>query len=211
MSSNNLIRWGGLALFLGAVLWAIQKISWTLLIGDQDPLTYPQPTATILWALGLVAVLLILLGLPAVYVHQARQAGRLGLIAFVVVFIGMALVTANAYFGTFIQAGLGDLILLAEEAGATVQEPAAAAAGFIISMLFYLLGWLLFGLASLTARVLPRWAAVLVLVGLVTGFLFIATSFPLLALPVTEIGIAGLGLALWQRRAKVLAEPTTVA
>ena len=211
MSSNNLIRWGGLVVFLGAVLWAVQKISWTLLIGDQDPLTYPQPTATILWVLGLVAALLILLGLPALYMHQARQAGRLGLIAFVVVFIGMALVTSNAYFGTFIQPGLVDLISLAEGAGVTVQEPAEAVAGFIISMLLYLLGWLLFGLSTLRARVLPRWATVVVLLGLVTGFLFIATTFPLLALPVTEIGIAGLGFALWQRKAEVLAEPATVA
>jgi len=211
MSSTNLIRWGGLAVFLGAVLWAMQKVSWTLIIGNQDPLTYPQPTATILWVLGLIAALLVLLGLPALYARQAKQAGRLGLIAFVVVFLGMALVVSNAYFGTFIQAGLADLIILAEEAGVTVQEPVAAAVGFVMAFLLYLLGWILLAVASLRARVLPRWAAVLVLAGLVLGFLFMATGFPLLAMPATEIGIAGLGFALWQRKAEVLAEPATVA
>lgn len=210
MSTSKLIRWGGLVVFLGAVLWAIQKIGWTLLIGDQDPLTYPQPTATILWVMGFIAALLILLGLPALYARQARQAGSLGLIAFVVVFIGMALVIGNTFFGVFIQAGLADLIILAEEAGVTVQEPVAAGIGLMTTLLLYTLGWLLFGLSSLKARVLPRWAAVVVLVGLVSGFLFLATNFPLLAMPVTEVGIAGLGFALWHRKAEVLAEPATV-
>lgn len=211
MSVSKLIRWGGLVVFLGAVLWAIQKVGWTLLIGDQDPLTYPQPTATILWVLGLIAALLILLGLPALYAHQARQAERMGLIAFVVVFLGMALVTSNGYFGTFIQPGLVDLISLAEGAGVTVQEPVAAGVGFMTTLGLYVLGWLLFGLASLRARVLPRWAVVLVLVGIVFGFLFMASGISLLALPITEIGIAGLGYALWHRKTEVLAEPATVA
>jgi hypothetical protein len=213
MSTLNLTRWGGLAVFLGSTLWAMQKIGWQLFIGNQEPLSYPQPAATILWIMGLMAAQLILLGLPALYAHQARQAGSLGAIAFVVVFIGMALVAGNAYFGVFIQASLFDLIILAEEAGVNVQEPVAAGIGFMTTLLLYTLGWLLFGLSSLRARVLPRWAAVVVLVGLVSGFLFLATSFVLLAFPVTEIGIAWLGYALWRKRGDVLAQvkPVTVS
>ena len=65
MSTNNLIRWGGIVLFLGGLLWGTQKIGWQLLIGNQDPIAYPQPTASILWVMGLVAALLVLMGLPA--------------------------------------------------------------------------------------------------------------------------------------------------
>ncbi len=211
MSSNNLIRWGGLVVFLGAVLWAVQKISWTLLIGDQDPLTYPQPTATILHTMGLLAALFVLLGLPALYARQAKEAGRLGLVAFVLVFLGMALVTGSTYFGTFFQAGVVDLINLAEGAGVSVQEPTAVGVSFVVTVGLYLLGWILFGLALFRARVLPRWAAVLVLVGLVSGFLFLATNFPLLALPVTEMGIAALGFALWREKGEVIAAQATAA
>lgn len=211
MSTSNLIRWGGLAVLLGGVMWGLQKIGWQLFIGGQDPRTYPQPAATTLWVMGLVAALLILIGLPALYARQAEQAGRLGLIAFLVVFTGMALVTGNAYFGTFIQSGLVDLIVLAEEAGVAVQEPAAAAAGFMIALLLYLLGWILFGLASLRARVLPRWAAGLVLAGLVLGFLFLATGITLLGLPLTEIGIAALGYALWREKEQALAKQASAA
>jgi hypothetical protein len=72
MSTFKLIRWGGLALLMGGILWGVQKMGWTLIIGDQDPRAYPQPGATILWFIGLVAALFILLGLPSLYARQAK-------------------------------------------------------------------------------------------------------------------------------------------
>jgi hypothetical protein len=209
MSTSILIRLGGLSVLLGGLLWGMQKIGWPLFLGGQDPRTYPQPAATVLWVMGLVAALLVLIGLPALYARQAVQAGRLGLIAFVLVFIGMALVTGNAYFGTFIQSGLVDLIVLAEGAGVTVQEPAAAAAGFMIALLLYLLGWIMFGLASLRARVLPRGAVSLVIAGIVLGIVFMATGILWLGVPAIELGFAWLGFALWRERGAVLVEPVT--
>ena len=207
MSAAKLIRWGGIALLLGGVLWGMQKIGWQLFIGERDPRGYPQPAATILWVMGLVAALLVLLGLPALYARQAKQAGSAGLIAFVVVFSGMALVIGIAYFGVFLQAGLVDLIVTAEAAGMTVQEPVAAAVGFIIALVAYTVGWLFFSLISLRARVLPRWAVALVIAGLALGFLFMASGISLLALPITEIGIASLGFALWREKGGAPAEP----
>jgi hypothetical protein len=127
-----------------------------------------------------------------------------------VLFVGIALVTANAYFGAFSQAGLVDLIVIAEEAGLTIEEPVAAGVGSFISMVLYVLGWLLFGLASLRAGLLPRPAAVLVIAGLVIAFLFLATGFAPLGLPVLEIGVAWLGFALWRERDGVR-EPVTLA
>lgn len=189
-------------MFLGSILWGIQKIGWQAFIGDADFRAYPQPEATVLWAMGLMAALLVLLGLPALYAHQAEQAGRLGAVAFVVAFLGMALAVSNAYFGTFLQSGLVNLIIDAEEAGVTVQEPVAAGVAFGISILLYALGWILFGVASIRARVLPRWGAGLVLAGLVLAFLFILTSIPWLGLPVIEIGIAWLGFAVWREAGK---------
>ena len=208
MPASKVIRWGGLALLLGGVLWGMQKIGWGLFIGEQDPRTYPQPEATILWVMVLVANLFVLLGLPALYARQAKQAGRAGLIAFVVVFTGMAFRTGNAYFGTFVQAGLVDLIIQVEEAGMTVQEPVAFGVGFLTALALYTLGWLFFGVVSLRTRVLPRWPVALVLVGLVSGILFLATGFSVLAVPVTDIGIAFLGWMLWQERGEITAQAT---
>lgn len=199
MSTAKLARYGGLAVFLGGALWALQRIGWTLLIGDSDPLGYPQPTATILWLLGLLVSILILIGLPALYAHQAQESGRLGLIAFVLIFSGMALVVGNAYFGSFVQAGLAELVSSAESAGIAVEEPAMAAVGFLLALLLQIVGWFLFGLVTFRARILPRWAAVMVMIGNpISLFMIMALGFLWWQVPIFEIGLAMLGLALWR-------------
>lgn len=141
------------------------------------------------------------------YLLQAEQAGNLGLIAFVVVFVGMALSTGMAWFGAFIQPGLQNLQVLAESAGVTMQEPVLAGVGFLVSLGLHVLGWILFGLISLKARVLPRWAVVLAMIGPVFWLLGEMTGF-FLPLPVFAIGVARLGFVLWQEKGKVLTEPS---
>lgn len=204
MTTGKLFGYGGMAVFLGGALWALQRIGWTVLIGDRDPLSYPQPTATILWLVGLVVSILILLGLPALYVRQAPQSGRFGLIAFVLVFSGMALVAGNAYFGAFIQAGLAELIDSAQAAGILVEEPAMAAVGFLAALALQIIGWLAFGLITFTAGVLPRWAAVLVMIGNpISLAMIMGLGLLWWQVPLFEVGLAALGLGLWreQRRA----------
>jgi hypothetical protein len=208
MSSSNLIRWGGLAVLLGGVLWGLHEVGWYFFVTDQHQHPYPQPQATIFWVIFLMANLFVLLGLPALYARQAEQAGTLGLIALVVVFFGMALSTGLAWFGAFIQPGLHELQGLAEGAGVTMQEPILAGVGFVVSLMLHVLGWILFGLASLRAGVLPRWAVVLAMVGPLFWLLSEATGFSL-PLPVFAIGLAWLGFALWREKGKVLAEPAT--
>lgn len=204
MSTTRLLRYGGLAVFLGAALWAVQRIGWTLLIGDREFFDYPQPTATVLWLLGLAVSILILLGLPALYARQAERAGTLGMIAFVLVFGGMALVVGNAYFGVFIQDGLAILIGSAEAAGVAVEEPAMAAVGFLATVALQVVGWLLFGLVSLRAGVLPRWAAILVMIGNpISLFMIMALGLLWWQVPLFEVGLAAMGFAVWrsERRA----------
>lgn len=199
MSTSRLIRLGGLAVFLGAALWAVQRIAWTNLIGPLEPWDYPQPTATVLWLLGLVVGVLILLGLPALYVRQAEKSGTFGLVAFTVIFVGMALVTGNAYFGAFIQDGLADLFRAAEGAGLTVEEPVMAIVDFMLAQVLQIVGWFLFGVATLRARVFPRWAAVLVMIGTpISLFMIMALELHWWQVPLFEIGLAALGFSLWR-------------
>jgi len=201
MSTSRLIRTGGLAVFLGATLWALQRVSWTLLIGDQDPANYPQPDATLLWLLGFAVSVLILMGLPALYAHHAEKAGGFGLAAFVVVFAGMALVAGNAFFGVFIQPGLVDLIGAAEGAGVTVEEPVMAIVSFLVTLLLQVVGWLLFGLSALRARVLSRGAAVLVMIGTPVWLVMNQVlGFSWWQLPLFEAGLAWMGISLWRGR-----------
>ena len=156
MSSSNLIRWSGLsALVGGALMIASDVINAVLFPGEQGSQVMLSSTWFIVQILGLVALVLITLGLVGLYACQAQQAGSLGLIAFVIAFAGMLMVFGLLWGEPF----LGPLV--AEQApGLLSAEPSGAlAVGSILSFVLFALGWLLLGLASLRAGTLPRGAA----------------------------------------------------
>jgi hypothetical protein len=142
--------------------------------------------------LGLVALLLIALGLVALYARQAEQAGTLGLIAFVMDFSGTVMMFGLLWGEPF----LGPM--LAEEAPEVLNiEPTGTlVAGVMLALVLFALGWLLFGLVSLRAGVLPRGAAALMMVGAVLFFILALLELPLGSL-VLDAAVAWMGYALW--------------
>ena len=61
---------------------------------------------------------------------------------------------------------------LAEAAPEVADEGAGSVlAGFLLSFLLFGVGWAVFGAATLRARVFPRWAVVLLIVGAVVSIL----------------------------------------
>jgi hypothetical protein len=162
MSSSNLMRWSGLAALVGGGLFAIVNVVESLLLGNQ---LYSEAAATGAWIIiqgaYLVAAMLIGLGLIGLYVRQAEQAGTLGLIAFLVTFIGGMMATGStwseAFFGAWLAKAAPEL-LDADPTGVVI-------AGAILSLLLFALGWFLLGLVSLRAAVLPRGASILLMVG----------------------------------------------
>ncbi|HVR77023.1 MAG TPA: hypothetical protein VMS99_01390 [Acidimicrobiia bacterium] len=203
VSTRQLIRMGGFALFLGGVLWGLAEAAWGFLVlPSGDPSEYPQPIATILWVVLLAGFISIMLGLPALYVGQGQRGRRLGSIGFVVLFVGEALMVSFAGFGAFYQRGVAGLIVEAEGAGIAVEEPVMAVVGYLAAYLLHLLGWLLFGIAALRAQVLPRWPVVLAMVGpllLIVGSASLSGAPPVLLVPLPllgAVGVAWLGLAL---------------
>jgi hypothetical protein len=203
MTSSNLIRWSGLsALVGGALAVAFDVINAVLFPGEQGSQVMLTSSWFIVQILGLVALALITLGLVGLYVCQAQRAGTLGLIAFVIAFAGMLMVFGLSWGEPF----LGPLV--AEQApGLLSMEPSGAlAVGSILSIALFALGWLLFGLASLRARVLPRGAAVLVIVGSLLSFILTSLDLPLWSV-VLGAALVWMGYALWSGTS----EPALVA
>lgn len=203
VSTSRLIRMGGFALFLGGVAWGLGEAVWGFLVlPSGDPSEYPQPIATILWVVVLAGFISILLGLPGLYVGQGQRVRKLGSIGFVVLFVGEALMVSLAGFGAFYQRGVAELIVEAEGVGIAVEEPTMALVGYLAAYLLHLLGWILFGIAALRARVLPRWPVVLAMVGpmlLLVGSAVLSTAPTVLLVPlplIWAVGVAWLGLAL---------------
>lgn len=119
--------------------------------------------------LYLLGTVLLLLGLVGLYSSQSEPAGFLGLLGFLVAFLGTALVSGALWFELFITPSL------AVEAP-DLAEAELGLVGFAIPFLLVVVGWVLFGAATLRARVYPRLAAALLIVGAVASLVPIPLS-----------------------------------
>ena len=114
---------------------------------------------------------LALAGITGIYLRQVRQMRVLGLVGFVLFAVGYLLLLATEVMAAAV------LPALTDKAPAFVNDVVVAAAGgtptgdighlqilFNLTGACYILGGLIFGIALFRARVLARWAAVLLAV-----------------------------------------------
>ena len=130
-----------------------------------------------------------LIGLFAItgfYLWQRVEFGVFGLVAYVLIFIGFALIACIDYMGAFIRPGL------TEEQMASLQNSSAVMAA-MISGLIMLVGEILFGIATFRAGIFPRIATVLFMIG------FLATPVRPVYPIITFIGLtmSGIGIIWW--------------
>ncbi|WP_376792494.1 hypothetical protein [Thermoflexus sp.] len=164
MLSTKQVRWSGGALIVAGVILGIGLI----LHPDE---TAPDALAHPLWgpthfAIG-VGFLISLLGLIGVHARQAEKAGVLGLIGFVVSFVSSA-----ALSGPLL---LIEGIVLPGLAQSEIAEAALTPTGPVFGGLLepillgtlyaFGIGYVLFGIATIRAGVLPRWAAASLIAG----------------------------------------------
>ena len=208
MLSSNLIRWSGLAALVGGVLFIIADVTEFFLFGDQpDSVAAATNSWVILDMFFLVTIVLIFLGLVGLYAHQAEQAGILGLVAFVVALSGTAMLFGFVWGAAFI---LPEMAAAAPEfvdpAFLDADPSGALIVGVLLTFVLFALGWLLFGLTSLRARVLPRGAAVLLMIGAVSFVVIFMLDFPG-ATVVFSAALAWMGYALWSGADEQATEP----
>ena len=117
MSERRLFR-------LGAVAAAISGVA---IVAGKVLMLLPDPQAG--EVLDFFSPLFGLFAVVAVFLWQRRQSGTFGVVAFVVMFIGLALVTSLDYFGAFIRLELTEAVRdeLMEGSPGVVAGTAAAA------------------------------------------------------------------------------------
>ena len=201
MNTKNLIRWAGLSAMVAGVIFVV--------VQPLHPPDVLSSVTTTRWAIvhyfSTAMCFLFLPGMTGLYARQVKESGSLGLAGFLLLSLFWAL---QAPF-TFAEA----LILppLATEAPTFVQGWLAVAGGPASGMslgalaavytgvgILYLLGGLLFGIATFRADILPRRAAGLLTVAPV--FAPVASLLPgelyrIAAVPM-GIALAWLGYAL---------------
>jgi hypothetical protein len=211
-TASNLIRWSGLAAIVAGVIFAgIQPI---------HPLETVAAVTTSAWAI-ITSVktgmcLLFLLGITGLYARQANKAGWLGLAGFLLLSLSWALQTAFVFVEAFVLPLLAttapqfvDIVLATIARGQPSPIDLGALPGlYAVVSVAYMLGGLVFGIATLRAGVLPRWAAGLLAVAATLTPL--AALLPhqiqrLAAIPVA-LALAMLGYALFSERREPDAE-----
>jgi hypothetical protein len=110
---------------------------------------------------------LLLVALFGLYARQSEGAGKLGVIGFLFAFFGTVLITGDFYANTFVTplVDLGHPELLDSPYSGVLQFWLPLEFGFLT------LGWILFAVATLRARIYPRGASWLLLAGAVVALL----------------------------------------
>ncbi len=189
----RLLRWCGMALVAAGVLMVVATLlhpsreTATTIIASEVGLVAAHFVYTLAW-------LLVLLGLPGLYVSHRGGMGRLGLIGFLTAFAGTYLIAVTGNFGFFAP-------VLAKEAPAVLDAiaqywPVAAING--LAAVTFMIGYVLFGVAMTKTATLPRWSGVLVAVGAPAHLLGLGISVLVstAAWPAAILGSVSLGAGL---------------
>ena len=206
ITHSYLLRWSGLAALLAGVIFVLIQP-----FHPADELASVTTTGwVVIQSLKLLMSFLFLAGVTGVYVRQAPEAGWVGFAGFLALAASWALQSGLVFLEAFV------LPLLAATAPDFVASALSMINGTEATMgigalpgvygasgLLYLLGGLLFGIATYRAKVLPRGAAVLLAVGALLPIAlssFVAHPYDrLFALPV-GIGLAWMELVVFLER-----------
>ena len=183
LNPTHLIRWTGLAAMVGGLCIL------------QGPLFHPEDTpesfASPAWVANhftlYVGYVLIQLGLVGILVRQLQAAGRLGVLGFAIAFLGVGFTLMEGRDHTF-------SLPILRLAGLQSDNPDALPGlwALILSAALFSLGHILLGVAMWRARVFPRPAVGLMIVGAPV----FAFSPPFSSMVVALVGSALYGGAL---------------
>jgi len=211
ITASKVIRWSGLSAVAAGIIFAgIQPIH------PPDVLASVTTNAwAIITPLKTMMAFLFLLGITGLYARQVNKAGWLGLVGFLLLSLCWSIQLAFIFAEAFILPPLATAApqfvegILAVVSG----QPAEGNLGdlptlFALAGIPYVLGGLLFGIATFRAGILSRWAASLLAVASILTPL--AALLPhatqrLAGIPV-GLAIAWLGYSLWSERRAIASE-----
>jgi hypothetical protein len=179
---------GALAVIAGAL---VVLTDLGRLLGGRGPVALTTDPFTVAVNAGYaVSFALLAVALVAVYLRQARAAGTFGALAFAVALVGVVEHAGNMWFDGF----AAPWIAAVAPAAFAAERTPVLLAGALASYALFGLGWLLFGVSVLRARVLPRAIGIAFLVSGVLGLAAGAAPFG------APVGLTFLVLGVWLAR-----------
>jgi hypothetical protein len=213
ITTSNLIQWAGLSAIVAGIMYVIVGLSHLFVSHPHAAQGGLSSVSTDVWvithALTIGVSFFGLLGIAGIYARQVEEAGRLGLAGFLLFSLWLVLVPGFTFFEALILPVLatdapafaeGFLGIFTGSAGGTKFGTLATVWTLMAPM--YILGALLFGVATIRAGILSRWAAGLFGYGAVSSFAYALLPHELESLAAVPVGVglAWLGYALWSER-----------
>ena len=198
-----LVRGGGLVLVAGGLLLVVAT---ALHPSEETPVSILALEVRLIGshAVYFLSYVLILLGLPALYVSESKRMGTLGLIGLLAAFTGTALLAISSMFGFFAP-------VLAAQAPATLDAISAYPPVVIFNGLAavgFMTGFVILGIAVAKSGAFPRWSGILIAVGApihLLGFGIAQLGSPalwfvaILGSLLIGSGLAWCGVRMWAR------------
>ena len=207
ITTTRLTRGAGLSAVAAGLLFIVIQ-----LVHPHEDVAAVTTTAWIVVALLTMAMsVLLLVGLTGMYLRQVTETGLPGLVGFLLFASTFVLTIAVTFVEVFVLPPLADQapqyvedFLATFTGGAVVGDVGYLPLASLVAAVGYLLGGLLFGLVLYRARILARWASLLLAVGSVATLLVPVLPHALdrlIAFPV-GLALAGLGYSLWRDQAR---------
>lgn len=190
-------RWSGGVAVLAGVLYAVGALLHP--VGESlAAVLHPRwvPSHVVYWA----AAILMIVSLGGLHARQAKESGRLGYFGFVLALVGTSVVS-----GIFSLVSTA-IPIIANEAPALFDRAMAPPPWVLLTVILgFVLGYVLFGVATMRAGVFPRSAGALLVIGSV---LFLISEAPLFGSGTSHVletigdilfgsGFAWMGYAIW--------------
>lgn len=205
ITQSGLIRSTGIAAVLSGLIFAgIQPI---------HPADELASVTTGFWAiiisLKFAMCLFFLIGFAGIYARQAEKAGWLGLAGFALLTVSFFLQTGYVFVELFVLPVVATSLpgFVDSALGIANGHPGAMDIGALVPTYgalgaCYLLGGLLFGIATVRAAVLPRWPAILLAFAAIVTPAAALLPHALQRYAAVPMGIAmiWLGYSLWSER-----------
>lgn len=189
MTTSNLVRWGAWGFVLAGALWLVMGLVSAFVTNPR----LMMPGSVLFYyyaALGILARLLLGVGVVGLHALQKQSYGRIGRAGFYAVLVAVA-------------------VLILSLLAALAVSPTLGGLGSLVGQLLLIVGFALYGAASLQARVLPRWYAIVLL-----AFVPVSAALAALAPGSANIWMGAvslvLGFVLWRQNEAPAEQPPRV-
>ena len=212
MTASTLLRLTGLSAMLAGLCMIV--------MGLFHPVNIPEAVTTATWVNVHIAATAMsffgLFGIAGLYARQVEKSGWLGLTGFILLSLWFGLVMPFSFVEAFILPRLAAELpeFVTGFLGMFTGVPSKIDLGILpmlwnISGPMFILGPLLFGIATFRARILPRWAGGLLAFGALlipVGGMVPAEYQPEVALLPIAVALTWLGFALVSERQEMSSE-----